>query len=67
MATEPTRSEEVISEFKQRKLARSAFLRIKELIQGFEDDDAFDRRLARIWVIVLGLLVIVSLFLLFSG
>ena len=67
MAAQPTRSEEVISEFKQRKLARSAFRRIQELIQQFEEDRAFDRRLARFGVIVLALLVTVLLFFLFSG
>jgi hypothetical protein len=67
MATEPTRSEEVISDFKQRKLTRSAFRRIQELILGFEEDRAFDRQLARIGVIAVLLLVAVSIYFLFSG
>ena len=67
MAAEPTRSEEVISDFKQRKLARSALRRIQELIQGFEKDHAFDRQLALIGVIAVVLLVAVSLYFLFSG
>ena len=67
MVAEPTRSEEVISDFKQRKLARSALRRIQELILGFEEDCAFDRQLARIGVIVVVLLVAVSLYFLFSG
>jgi hypothetical protein len=67
MAAEPTRSEEVISDFKQRKLARSALRRIQELILGFEEDRAFDRQLARIGVIAVVLLVAVSLYFLFSG
>jgi len=67
MVAEPTRSEEVISEFKQRKLARSAFRRIQELILGFEEGRTFDRRLARIGVIAVVLLVAVSLYFLFSG
>jgi len=67
MAAEPTRSEEVISDFKQRKLARSALLRIRELILGFEKDRAFDRQLARIGVIAVVLLVAVSLYFLFTG
>jgi hypothetical protein len=67
MSTEPTRSEQTISEFKQRKLTRSALHRIQELIQSFEDDRAFDWRLARIGVLVVAVLVAVSFYLLFSG
>jgi hypothetical protein len=67
MAAEPTRSEEVISDFKQRKLARSALRRIQELILGFEKDRAFDRQLARVGVIAVVLLIVVSLYFLFSG
>ncbi|MCG6890462.1 MAG: hypothetical protein LJE92_12825 [Gammaproteobacteria bacterium] len=67
MCSEPSRSEQVIGEFKQRKLARSALCRIQELINEFEEGRAFDRYLARIGVIVVLLLVTVSLYLLFSG
>ena len=67
MSTEPTRSEQTISEFKQRKLAHSALHRIQELIQSFEDDLAFDWRLARIGVLVIAVLVAVSFYLQFSG
>ena len=67
MAAEPTRSEEVISDFKQRNLARSALRRIQELIQRFEEDRAFDRQLARIGVIAVVLLAAGSLDFLFSG
>ncbi len=67
MSTEPTRSEQTISEFKKRKLARSALHRIQELIQGFENDNAFDWRLARVGVLAVAVLVAVSIYLLFSG
>ena len=67
MASEPTRSEEVIADFKQRKLARSALRRIQELILGFEEDRAFDRQLARIGAIAVVLLVTVSFYFLFNG
>ena len=53
MPTGSSRSEEVISGFKQHKLAISALRRIQELIDGFEKDRAFDLRLARIGVIVM--------------
>ena len=67
MSSEPTRSEEVVSDFKQHKLARSALRRIQELIHGFEEERAGDRQLARIGLVILVLLVTVSLYFLFSG
>jgi hypothetical protein len=67
MASEPTRSEEVIADFKQRKLARSALRRIQELILGFDEDRAFDRQLARLGIVIVVLLVSVSFYFLFSG
>jgi hypothetical protein len=67
MSTDPTRSEQVIADFKRRKLARSALCQIQRLIHDFEEGYACDRRLARIGVIVVLLLVTVSLFLLFSS
>ena len=49
MASEPTRSEQVVADYKQRKLGLSALRRIHELIQGFEDDrQRFDTDLARL-------------------
>ena len=53
MPTGLPRSEEVISDFKQHKLAICALRRIQELIDGFEKDRAFDRRLVRIGIIVM--------------
>jgi hypothetical protein len=67
MSPDPSRSEQVIADFKRRKLARSALCRIQQLIHEFEEGRAWDRRLARIGVIVVVLLVTVSLYLLFSG
>jgi hypothetical protein len=67
MASEPTRSVEVIADFKQRKLARSALRRIQELILGFDEDRAFDRQLARLGIVIVVLLVSVSFYFLFSG
>ena len=67
MSSEPTRSEQTISDFKRGKLARSALYRIHQLIRSFEEDRAFDWRIARIGVLVIAVLVAVSLLLLFSA
>lgn len=67
MSAEPNRSEEVIEDYKKRKLAHSALRRIHDLIQGFEDDRAFDRRLARVGIVIILVLVALGLYFLFSG
>ena len=50
------RSEQVISAYKQHKLSRNALYRIRQLLQKFERERAFDRRLA--WY---GVAIIVAL------
>jgi hypothetical protein len=67
MSTSPSRSEQVVAGFKQRRLAQTALRRIQELLREFEEERAFDRRVARCGVIAVLLLVAVSLCLLFSG
>lgn len=68
MASEPTRSEQVVAGYKQRKLGLSALRRIHELIQGFEEARAFDWRMARIGLLLTVALMSVSLyFFVFSG
>jgi hypothetical protein len=67
MASEPTRSEQVVAGYKQRKLGQRALRRIHELIQGFEEERAFDWRMARIGLLVMVVLVSVSLYFVFSG
>jgi hypothetical protein len=67
MASEPTRSEQVVAGYKQRKLGLSALRRIHELIQGFEEARAFDWRMARIGLLVMVVLVSVSLYFVFGG
>ena len=67
MASEPTRSERVVAGYQQRKLGLSALRRIHDLIQGFEDERAFDWRMARIGLLVMAVLVSVSLYLVFVG
>jgi hypothetical protein len=67
MSIQPNRSEQVVEDFKQRKLAQSALRRIREMIRGFEAEHAFDRKAAGIGVIALVVIVAVSLFFLFSS
>ena len=67
MASEPTRSEQVVAGYRQRKLGQSALRRIHELIQGFEEERAFDWRMARIGLLLMVVLVSVSLYFVFGG
>jgi hypothetical protein len=67
MSTLPTRSEQVVADFKQRRLAQTALRRIQDKLRDFEEERAFDRRAALWGVIAVLLLVAVSLYLLFSG
>jgi hypothetical protein len=67
MSSDTTRSEEVISDFKKRRLAQSALHRIRKLIHEFDEEHAFDRRLARVGIVIVVLLVSVSFYFLFSG
>jgi hypothetical protein len=67
MPTGPSRSEEVIADFKQHRLAVSALRRVQELIDGFEKGRAFDLRLARIGVIVLLALLGVAAYVFLAG
>jgi len=67
MSIEPGRSEQVVADFKQRRLAQNAFHRIRDLLREFEEERAFDRRAARFGVIVLVLLAAAALLLLLSG
>lgn len=53
MTAEPSRSEQVVEDYKKRKLARSALRHIHSLIHGFEQDRAVDRRLAWIGVAII--------------
>ena len=67
MSPTPTRSEAVVEAYKQRKLAQSAMRRIQELIQGFEQDRATDKRLAGAGLLAILLLVGFSLYFFLSG
>ena len=59
MAADTPRSEQVVEDFKKRKLAISALRRIQSLILGFEKDRQADVRIARVGLAAL--LVVVAL------
>jgi hypothetical protein len=59
MAADISRSEQVVEDFKKRKLTISALRRIQNLILGFEKDRQADTRIARVGLAVL--LVVVAL------
>ncbi len=63
MPATPNRSEEVVESFKQRKLAQSAFRRIHDLLEGFEQERIVDRKLARAGL--LAILLLIGVFVLF--
>jgi hypothetical protein len=59
--SQPSRSEEVVENFKKHKLALSALRRIQDLLRGFEREREFDRRLARVGLVIILVLVAVSM------
>ena len=67
MSSRLNRSETVITDYKKRKLKRSALRRIQDLLLRFEQERSFDRRLARIGMVVVVLLVAISLYWLASA
>ena len=60
MSTESSRSEQVVEDYKKRKLAISAFRKIQEIIRGFDDDRAADTRIARIGLVIIVVVVVVA-------
>ena len=59
MAADTSRSEQVVEDFKKRKLAINALRRIQSLILGFEKDRQTDARIARIGLVAM--LVVIAL------
>ncbi len=66
MNSDSTRSEQVIEEYKKRKLAASALRRIHDIVQGFERGESEDRRLAWIGVITIAAILIVAALVFFN-
>ena len=67
MSANSSRSEQVIEGYKKHKLASSALRRIQELIRGFEEGRALDRRLAQFGLVIILALITVSVYFLFSA
>lgn len=67
MSLNTPKSSQVIEEYKQHKLARCALCRIHDLIRGFEEDRAFDSRLAQFGMLIILALLAVSACLLLSA
>jgi hypothetical protein len=67
MSPKSTRSETVVEAYKQRKLSLSAMRRIHELIEGFEQERAIDKRLAGAGLLAILLLLGISLYFFMSG
>ena len=62
MSIESSRSEQVVEDYKKRKLAISAFRKIQKVIQGFEDNHAADARMARVGLVMIVVIVVVATF-----
>ena len=67
MSTDSSRSEQVVDDYKKRKVAASALRRIQELILGFEADRAADRRLARFGVVIILAIIGVAAYFMLSA
>ena len=66
MGSDTSRSEQVVEDYKKRKLAISAMRRIHDLIHSFEKDRAADLRLARIGIVLLLAVLAVAAFYFFN-
>jgi uncharacterized membrane protein YbaN (DUF454 family) len=60
MSAQPSRSEAVVEDYKKHKLKRSALCHIRNLLHSFEQERAFDRKLAWVGLIVIVVLVSIS-------
>ena len=67
MTSDIERSEKVVEDYKKRKIARSALRRVHELVHGFEQERIFDRRMARIGLILIFVVLAIAAFRFFSG
>ena len=57
MSIDSSRSEQVVESYKKRKLAISALRKIQDIIRGFDEDRAFDARMARIGLVIVVVVV----------
>ncbi len=66
MEPDPSRSQQVIENFKKRKLAASALHKIHRLLAQFESERAFDARIARAGLLAIILVLLIAAYLFFS-
>lgn len=57
------RSTEVLEKYKRRKINKSVFSRIHSLLQKFDEEERFDRRLAWIGVVAIVVLLVIAIYL----
>ena len=67
MATDDSRSEQVIKAYKRHKLAISALHHVRRMLWGFEQERAVDRRLALVGVFVILLTLAIAAWLWLGG
>lgn len=67
MSNQFERSEQVVDDYRKRKLAVSAFARIRGIIHGFEQERVADRRMARIGIAIILLILAIAAYLFLGG
>ena len=67
MATDESRSEQVITAYKRHKLAISALHHVRRVLRGFEEERSVDRRLAIAGVVAIVSLLALAAFFWLSG
>ena len=67
MESDPSRSEQVIENFKKRKLAGSAMRKIHRLLEQFEADRETDARIAWAGLLVIIMVILVAVYFFFSA
>jgi len=60
MSQESPRSEQVVEDYKKRKLAINALRKIQEIIRGFDDDRVTDARMARIGFVIIVVVIVAA-------
>ena len=62
MDTQPDQSSEVIERFKRVKIGQSALRKIRETLDGFEEDRRVDKKFALIGLIIASILLPISFY-----
>ena len=62
MDTQPDQSSEVIERFKRVKIGQSALRKIRETLDGFEEDRRVDKKFALVGLIIASILLPISFY-----